>query len=238
MSSEPKLESFISRIKKADLRLEELYNNPASLEELLWFFDAARGDEVAKKIHQEEAKVQCAIVKNLAGLYPLSKHVLYAFYQDDNKETDADFIDVLKKSGDIVASIKRVISKIKVEKPNITTTLLEYERRVDGLKKDIEEKQESLKDLSAQRQEVTRLQNDLDTVKKEIKELQSTDLVKKKKDLAAKRKELNKLKSEKEKLRGDIENINKQLQDEKENISDKEIIDELRKLTKLLDSRS
>ena len=28
MSSEPKLETFISRIKKADLKLEELYNNP------------------------------------------------------------------------------------------------------------------------------------------------------------------------------------------------------------------
>ena len=29
MSSEPKLETFISRIKKADLKLEELYNNGA-----------------------------------------------------------------------------------------------------------------------------------------------------------------------------------------------------------------
>lgn len=238
MSSEPKLESFISRIKKEDLKIEELYNNAGSLEELLWFFDEARGDEVAKKIHQEEAAVQCAIVKHLAGLYPLSKHVLYAFYKDDDKETDADFIDVLKESGDIVASIKRVISKIKVEKPNITSTLLEYERRVDGLKKDIEEKKASLKDLSAQRQEVTRLQNELDTVKKEIKELQSTDIVKLKKDLAAKRKELNKLKSEKEKLISDIDNIDKQLNGEKENINDNEIINELRKLTKLIDSRS
>lgn len=238
MSSEPKLESFISRIKKKDLKLEELYNNRASLEELLWFFDAARGDEIAKKIHQEEAAVQCAIVKNLAGLYPLSKHVLYAFYQDDDKETDADFIDVLKESGDIVASIKRVISQIKVEKPNITSTLLEYERRVDGLKKDIEEKQASLKNLSVQKQEVTRLQKELDKVKKGIKDLQSTDLEKLKNDLTAKKEELNKLKSEKAKLRGDIENINKQLNGEKENINDNEIINELRKLTKLLDSRS
>lgn len=37
MSSEPKLEAFISRIKKADLQLEELYNNPDNLKELLWF---------------------------------------------------------------------------------------------------------------------------------------------------------------------------------------------------------
>lgn len=37
MSSEPKLETFISRIKKADLQLEELYNNPDNLKELLWF---------------------------------------------------------------------------------------------------------------------------------------------------------------------------------------------------------
>lgn len=238
MSSEPKLGSFISRIKKKDLKIEELYNNAGSLEELLWFFDEARGEEVAKKIHEEEATVQGDIVKNLAGLYPLSKHALYAFYQDDDKETDADFIDVLKESRDIVDSIKRVISKIKVEKPNITSTLLEYERRVDGLKKDIEEKQASLKDLSAQQQEVTRLQNDLNRVKNEIKELQSTDLVKLKKDLAANKKELSKLKSEKAKLIGDIKNINKQLQDEKENISDKEIIAKLRELTKLLDSRS
>lgn len=49
MSSEPKLETFISRIKKADLQLEELYNNPDNLKELLWFFDEARGNEVAQK---------------------------------------------------------------------------------------------------------------------------------------------------------------------------------------------
>lgn len=238
MSSEPKLGSFISRIKKKDLKIEELYNNAGSLEELLWFFDEARGEEVAKKIHEEEATVQGDIVKNLAGLYPLSKHVLYAFYQQYSTETDADFIDVLKGSEDIVAAIKSIISKIKKEQPNPTTTLTDYEKRVDGLKKDIEEKQASWKDLSAQKQEVTRLQKELDTVKQEIKDLQSTDLVKLKKDLTANKKELSKLKSEKVKLRGDIENINKQLHDEEKNISDDQIIAKLRELTKLLDDRS
>ena len=68
MSSEPKLETFISRIKKADLQLEELYNNPDNLKELLWFIDEARGREVAKKNHKEEAAVHATIVKNLASL--------------------------------------------------------------------------------------------------------------------------------------------------------------------------
>ena len=96
MSSEPKLETFISRIKKADLQLEELYNNPDNLKELLWFFDKERGSEVAQKIHNEEVDVHAEIVKNLARLYPLSKYVLNAFYQQDAKETDAYFIDILK----------------------------------------------------------------------------------------------------------------------------------------------
>lgn len=168
MSSEPKLETFISRIKKADLQLEELYNNPDNLKELLWFFDEARGNEVAQKIHKEEAAVHATIVKNLASLYPLSKYVLHAFYQQDAKETDADFIDVLKESGDIVASIKSVIGHIEVEKPNITTTFQDYQKRVESLHKEIAEKQASLKDLAAQKAEVTRLQSELDKISRDI----------------------------------------------------------------------
>ena len=164
MSSEPKLETFISRIKKADLQLEELYNNPDNLKELLWFFDEERGNEVAQKIYEEEVNVHATIVKNLARLYPLSKHVLHAFYQQDAKETDADFIDVLKESADIVASVKHVISRIEVEKPNITTTFQDYKKRVESLHKEIAEKQASLKDLATQKEEVTRLQYELDNL--------------------------------------------------------------------------
>lgn len=91
-----------------------------------------------------------------------------------------------------------------------------------------------MKDLDDQKAEVTRLQDELDTVKKEIKDLQSTDLVEKKKELAAKRNELNKLKSEKEKLSGDIGKIEKQLEAEEKNISDEKIIAKLRELSKML----
>lgn len=193
MSSEPKLETFISRIKKADLQLEELYNNPDNLKELLWFFDEERGSEVAQKIHNEEVDVHAAIVKNLARLYPLSKHVLHAFYQQDAKEADADFIDVLKESADIVASVKHVISRIEVEKPNITTTFQDYQKRVESLHKEIAEKQASLKDLAAQKEEVTRLQSELDTISKEIHDLQSVGIEKLKKYRDEKNKKLSKL---------------------------------------------
>lgn len=234
MSSEPKLETFISRIKKADLQLEELYNNPDNLKELLWFFDEARGNEVAQKIHNEEVDVHAAIVKNLARLYPLSKHVLHAFYQQDAKEADADFIDVLKESADIVASVKHVISRIEVEKPNITTTFQDYQKRVESLHKEIAEKQASLKDLAAQKEEVTRLQSELDTISKEIHDLQSVGIEKLKKYRDEKNKKLYDLRSEKEKLSGDIDKIEKQLQAEKENISDEKIIAKLRELSKML----
>ena len=233
MSSEPKLETFISRIKKADLQLEELYNNPDNLKELLWFFDEERGSEVAQKIHNEEVDVHAAIVKNLARLYPLSKHVLHAFYQQDAKEADADFIDVLKESADIVASVKHVISRIEVEKPNITTTFQDYQKRVESLHKEIAEKQASLKDLAAQKEEVTRLQSELDTISKEIHDLQSVGIEKLKKYCDEKNKKLYDLRSEKEKLRGDIVKINKQLQAEEKNISDEQIIAKLRELSKM-----
>lgn len=234
MSSEPKLETFISRIKKADLQLEELYNNPDNLKELLWFFDEERGNEVAQKIYEEEVNVHAAIVKNLARLYPLSKHVLHAFYQQDAKETDADFIDVLKESADIVASVKHVISRIEVEKPNITTTFQDYKKRVESLYKEIEEKQASLKDLAVQKEEVTRLQDELDKISKEISALKNTDIDELKKKKTAKDNELKRLKSEKEKLGGDIDKIEKQLQAEKENIGDEQIIAKLRELSKML----
>ena len=233
MSSEPKLETFISRIKKDNLQLEELYNNPDNLKELLWFLDEERGNEVAQKIY-EEVKVRDKIVKNLASLYPLSKHVLNALYQQDAKEADADFIDVLKESGDIVASVEKVISRIEVEKLNITTTFTDYKRRVESLKKEIEEKQASLKDLAAQKEEVTRLQSELDTISKEIHDLQSVGIEKLKKYRDEKNKKLYDLRSEKEKLRGDIVKINKQLQAEKDNISDEKIIAKLRELSKML----
>lgn len=234
MSSEPKLETFISRIKKADLQLEELYNNPDNLKELLWFFDEERGSEVAQKIHNEEVDVHAAIVKNLARLYPLSKHVLHAFYQQDAKEADADFIDVLKESADIVASVKHVISRIEVEKPNITTTFQDYQKRVESLHKEIAEKQASLKDLAAQKEEVTRLQSELDKISRDISDLKNIEIDKLKKDKTAKDNELKRLKSEKEKLSGDIDKIEKQLQAEKENISDEKIIAKLRELSKML----
>ena len=233
MSSEPKLETFISRIKKADLQLEELYNNPDNLKELLWFFDEERGNEVAQKIYKEEV-AHADIVKNLARLYPLSKHVLNAFYQQDAKETDAYFIEVLKEGADIVASVKHVISRIEVEKLNITTTFTDYKRRVESLKKEIEEKQASLKDLAAQKEEVTRLQSELDTISKEIHDLQSVGIEKLKKYRDEKNKKLYDLRSEKEKLRGDIVKINKRLQAEKDNISDEKIIAKLRELSKML----
>lgn len=231
MSSEPKLETFISRIKKADLQLEELYNNPDNLKELLWFFDEERGNEVAQKI-KEEVDVHADIVKNLAKLYPLSKHVLNALYQQDVKEADGYFIDVLKESGDIVASVEYVISRIEVEKLNITTTFTDYQKRVESLKKEIKEKQASLNDLAVQKEEATRLQSDLDTISKEISDLKNIDELKKKK--TAKDNELKRLKSENEKLRGDIDKIEKQLQAEKENISDERIIAKLRELSKML----
>ena len=234
MSSEPKLETFISRIKKTDLQLEELYNNPDNLKELLWFFDEERGNEVAQKIYDEEVYVHAAIVKNLARLYPLSKHGLHAFYQQDAKESDADFIDVLKESGDIVASVKHVISRIEVEKPNITTTFQDYKKRVESLHKEIAEKQASLKDLAAQKEEVTRLQDELDKKSKEISALKNTDIDELKKEKTAKDNELKRLKSEKEKLKGDIDKINKQLQAEEKNISDEQIIAKLRELSKML----
>lgn len=231
MSSEPKLETFISRIKKDNLQLEELYNNPDNLKELLWFLDEERGNEVAQKIY-EEVKVRDKIVKNLARLYPLSKHVLNALYQQDVKETDGYFIDVLKESGDIVASVEDVISLIEVEKLNITTTFTDYKRRVESLKKEIEEKQASLNDLAVQKEEATRLQSDLDTISKEISDLKNIDELKKKK--TAKDNELKRLKSENEKIRGDIDKIEKQLQAEKDNISDEKIIAKLRELSKML----
>ena len=234
MSSEPKLETFISRIKKTDLELEELYNNPDNLKELLWFFDEERGNEVAQKIYEEEVNVHAAIVKNLARLYPLSKHVLHAFFQQDAKGTDAYFIDVLKESFDIVDSIKQVISRIEVEKLNITTPFQDYKRRVESLHKEIEEKQASLKDLAAQKEEVTGLQDKLDKISKEISALKNTDIDDLKKKKNAKDNELKRLKSEKEKLNGDIGKINKQLQAEKENISDEQIIAKLRELSKML----
>ena len=234
MSSEPKLETFISRIKKADLQLEELYNNPDNLKELLWFFDEERGNEVAQKIYEEEVNVHAAIVKNLARLYPLSKHVLNAFYQQDAKESDADFIDVLKESADIVASVKHVISRIEVEKPNITTTFQDHQKRVESLHKEIEEKQASLKDLAVQKAEVTRLQSELDKISSDISDLKNIEIDKLKKDKTAKDSELKRLQSEKEKLRGDIDKIENQLQAEKENISDEKIIAKLRELSKML----
>lgn len=234
MSSEPKLETFISRIKKADLKLEELYNNPDNLKELLWFFDKERGNEVAQKIHKEEVAVHATIVKNLASLYPLSKYVLHAFYQQDAKETDADFIDVLKESGDIVASIKSVIGHIEVEKPNITTTFQDYQKRVESLRKEIEDKQASLNDLAVQKAEVTRLQSELETISREISDLKNIEINKLKKEKTAKNNELKRLKSEKEKLNGDIGKINKQLQAEEKNISDEQIIAKLRELSKML----
>ena len=234
MSSEPKLETFISRIKKTDLQLEELYNNPDNLKELLWFFDEERGNEVAQKIYKEEVAVHAAIVKNLARLYPLSKHVLNAFYQQDAKESDADFIDVLKESADIVASVKHVISRIEVEKPNITTTFQDYQKRVESLHKEIEEKQASLKDLAVQKAEVTRLQSELDKISSDISDLKNIEIDKLKKDKTAKDSELKRLQSEKEKLRGDIDKIENQLQAEKENISDEKIIAKLRELSKML----
>lgn len=234
MSSEPKLETFISRIKKADLQLEELYNNPDNLKELLWFFDEERGSEVAQKIHKEEVAVHDKIVKNLARLYPLSKHVLNALYQQDVKEADAYFIEVLKEGADIVASVKHVISRIEVEKLNITTTFTDYKRRVESLNKEIAEKQASLKDLAAQKEEVTRLQSELDTISKEIHDLQSVGIEKLKKYRDEKNKKLYDLRSEKEKLRGDIVKINKQLQAEEKNISDEQIIAKLRELSKML----
>lgn len=234
MSSEPKLETFISRIKKTDLELEELYNNPDNLKELLWFFDEERGNEVAQKIYEEEVNVHAAIVKNLARLYPLSKHVLHAFFQQDAKGTDAYFIDVLKESFDIVDSIKQVISRIEVEKLNITTPFQDYKRRVESLHKEIEEKQASLKDLAAQKEEVTGLQDKLDKISKEISALKNTDIDDLKKKKNAKDNELKRLKSEKEKLNGDIGKINKQLQAEKENIGDEQIIAKLRELSKML----
>lgn len=233
MSSEPKLETFISRIKKADLELEEWYNNPDNLKELLWFFDEERGNEVAQKI-KEEVDVHADIVKNLAKLYPLSKHVLNALYQQDVKETDGYFIDVLKESGDIVASVEDVISSIEVEKLNITTTFTDYQKRVESLKKEIEEKQASLNDLAAQKAEVTRLQGELNKISKEVSALKNTDIDDLKKKKTAKDNELKRLKSEKEKLNGDIGKINKQLQAEKENISDEQIIAKLRELSKML----
>lgn len=234
MSSEPKLETFISRIKKADLQLEELYNNPDNLKELLWFFDKERGSEVAQKIHNEEVDVHAAIVKNLARLYPLSKHVLHAFYQQDAKEADADFIDVLKESADIVASVKHVISRIEVEKPNITTTFQDYQKRVESLHKEIAEKQASLKDLTAQKAEATSLQGELDEISREISDLKNIDINKLKKEKTAKDNELKRLKSEKAKLNGDIDKIKKQLDDEEKNISDEKIIAKLRELSKML----
>ena len=224
MSSEPKLETFISRIKKADLQLEELYNNPDNLKELLWFFDEERGNEVAQKIYKE----------NLARLYPLSKHVLNAFYQQDAKETDAYFIEVLKEGADIVASVKHVISRIEVEKLNITTTFTDYKRRVESLHKEIAEKQASLKDLAAQKEEVTSLQDELDKISRDISNLKNIDINELKKKKTAKDNELKRLKSEKEKLSGDIDKIEKQLQAEKENISDEKIIAKLRELSKML----
>lgn len=233
MSSEPKLETFISRIKKDNLQLEKLYNNPDNLKELLWFFDEERGNEVAQKIY-EEVDVHDDIVKNLARLYPLSKHVLNALYQQDVKEADGYFIDVLKESGDIVASVEDVISSIEVEKLNITTTFTDYQKRVESLKKEIEEKQASLNDLAAQKAEVTRLQGELNKISKEVSALKNTDIDDLKKKKTAKDNELKRLKSEKEKLNGDIGKINKQLQAEKENISDEQIIAKLRELSKML----
>lgn len=235
MSSEPKLETFISRIKKDNLQLEELYNNPDNLKELLWFFDEERGNEVAQKIYKkEEVAVHATIVKNLASLYPLSKYVLNALYQQDVKETDGYFIDVLKESGDIVASVEKVISRIEVEKLNITTTFTDYKRRVESLRKEIEEKQASLKDLAAQKAEVTSLQDELDKISREISDLKNIEINKLKKEKTAKDNELKRLKSENEKLRGDIDKIEKQLQAEKDNISDEKIIAKLRELSKML----
>ena len=235
MSSEPKLETFISRIKKDNLQLEELYNNPDNLKELLWFFDEERGNEVAQKIYKkEEVAVHAKIVKNLASLYPLSKYVLNALYQKDVKETDGYFIDVLKESGDIVTSVEKVISRIEVEKLNITTTFTDYKRRVESLKKEIAEKQASLEDLAVQKEEVTSLQDELDKISRDISDLKNIDINELKKKKTAKDNELKRLKSENEKLRGDIDKIEKQLQAEKDNISDEKIIAKLRELSKML----
>ena len=92
----------------------------------------------------------------------------------------------------------------------------------------------SLKDLAAQKAEVTRLQSELDKISRDISDLKNIEIDKLKKDKTAKDNELKRLKSEKEKLSGDIDKIEKQLQAEKENISDEKIIAKLRELSKML----
>ena len=141
---------------------------------------------------------------------------------------------MLKEGADIVASVKHVISRIEVEKLNITTTFTDYKRRVESLHKEIAEKQASLKDLAAQKEEVTSLQDELDKISSEISDLKNIDINELKKKKTAKDNELKRLKSEKEKLSGDIDKIEKQLQAEKENISDEKIIAKLRELSKML----
>lgn len=100
--------------------------------------------------------------------------------------------------------------------------------------KEIAEKQASLKDLATQKEEVTRLQYKLDKISKEISALKNTDIDELKKKKTAKDNELKRLKSEKEKLGGDIDKINEELQAEKENIGDEQIIAKLRELSKML----
>ena len=210
MIKEPRQENFFAALNSENFSLEKL-EDEAELQEILYFLEPSRANNVCEGIQDLEEAKQDRIIKNLTIMYPLSQFLLSEVLDKIFKSDDA-FIEGFDIGKKFISKVEDVFELVQEKRGTITEQFDDYRNRVERLKKrknDIEQETMQYEELKKQLRELEESVRRLEeTNTKEALDKQIDDLRRKKSELE---KEQKRKKREREELNTCIRNLTNSL---------------------------
>lgn len=179
MSREPNLDSFFDTIADVNFALDKLVEDVDDVEtiaELMWYMDASRAEQVQRELsnrYDDDEETRERIIRNLAGLYPLSRELLIEILREI-RESDYPFIKGFDVSQEICTELRKTLTELEKASGGTTGAFHKYKQQIDNLEKRAREMRaasEQFRDLQTRRNqledEVRRLEGELDRKKLE-----------------------------------------------------------------------
>ena len=221
MAFEPNKENFLARLEDANFDIANFIDNGEELQEIFWYLDARRANEITGdilKICAQNRKASEQIITNLAKLYPLSRAIVLNLFASAHalNYPDAYFLtgfDAAKKvHTEIIAIFKEVGQRIL----RLTREAQEYQRTIANLNAEHDRLEKAAQELQNLRDERDRLQREVNQLRED------TDNKKLQARIEELETEKNQLEGERHRQHSEIEKREKYLSDVRAELSELE----------------
>ena len=221
MAFEPNKENFLARLEDANFDIAKFLDNGDELQEIFWYLDARRANEITGdilKICTQNRKASEQILTNLAKLYPLSRAIVLNLFAQAHalNYPDAYFLAGFDTAKRVHAEITAIFKEVGQRILRLTREAQEYQRTLENLHADYDRLEKSAQELQNLRDERDRLQCEVNQLRED------TDRKKLQARIEELETEKNQLEGERHRQQAEFEKREKYLNDVRAELSELE----------------